>query len=310
MKATETPSFSQADENLRILIVEDDRVYSRLAVDVLEGHPRYTANTGQRGLELFQRMQPDITFLDIGLPDANGLDMLAHMKKLYPEAFIVILTASRVVEDVEKARYLGAAGYIVKPFSRGKVRAYLDLYHDYVEQLEKLDTEELAKIYQECFEHADAIQMDFDRHDTPMQLRQREKDTLFRSWRLLYVDDEVENGERVMKRLQQAGCSIEVVNNPHEALEAVSKFHYDMIFISQEMREMSGIKLADELRRAEWWRPIVIITQDKLLPGDSTYTKLKIARFVMRPVKYNTLLAVIGKEIERYLQWQESEYVT
>lgn len=305
-----TDYLSRNDDKLSILIVEDDLVYLRLAVDVLQGHPRHTAHTAKEGLEIFEQIQPDITFLDIGLPDANGLDLLAMMKKICPEAFIVMVTASHVAEDVEKAKYLGAAGYVAKPFSRGKMLTYLNLYDEYVQRIERLDTEALSRLYQECFEHAQNIQMSFESQESPEQLRWREKDEMFHNWRLLYVDEDPDNCERVCKRLKQAGCAIEVASSVQAARDAVSRFHYDMLFISQEMQELSGMRLADELRRAEHWMPIVIITEDKLLPGDRTHRHLKIAAFIIKPAKYNTLLTVLRMQIEKFVQLQDTEYVS
>lgn len=295
----------QHDKRIKILIIEDDQSYSRLALSVLSGYPRHTAATGKRGLELFQQMQPDITFLDIALPDVNGLDMLAHMKKLYPEAFIIMLTASRVAEDVEKAKYLGAAGYIAKPFSRGKMLAYLDLYQKYIAQIEQLDSAKMAQLYQECFDHAKSIELDFAQD---IDVRQ-EKHALLNQWRMLYVDDVPENGLRVKKRLEQAGRHIEIASSPDAALEAVTRYHYDMVFVLQEMRTLPGVELVKQLRATEHWMPIAMITQDKSLAADPSLKPLHIAHFIQRPVKSNTLLAVIGLQIEKSLNWQESEYI-
>ena len=307
-----TPAFiiGSDQQPLKILIVEDDKVYSRLAVDVLEGTQRYTANTGKRGIELFAHLRPDITFIDIGLPDANGLDVLAHMKKTFPEAFIVVLTASRVSDDVEKAKYLGAAGYIIKPFNRGKVRTYLELYHNYVRELEKLDSTALSDMYRECFEKADALQLSFEARQTPMQLRHKERELLLRSWRILYVDSDAETAARVMKRVEQSGCIIEFVSGMPEALVALSRFQYHLLFISQELGEQTGIKLIKEIRLAGLEVPVVLITEDRLLPSDSTIRHLNIAAFILKPLKYNSFLGVISDQIERYLDAKGEDYVT
>jgi len=77
----------------------------------------------------FQWENPDITFLDIKLPDGNGLDLLEQMKKINPNAYIVMVTGSQSPEDVEASKKHKVNGYILKPFNVKKVQEFVDRFH-------------------------------------------------------------------------------------------------------------------------------------------------------------------------------------
>lgn len=120
-----------AHNNYKVLIIEDNQMFRSLALRMLPDCKKYCALTYNEGIEMFQKITPDITFLDIGLPDGSGLDLLREMKALIPNTFIVMLTQSRVPEDVETALKNGAAGYIAKPFSQKEMLFYFERYGEF-----------------------------------------------------------------------------------------------------------------------------------------------------------------------------------
>ena len=118
-----------SSDNPSILLVEDVNMFLSIAQAMLEGHELNLARTAKEGMEKFTACNPDIVFLDIALPDGNGMDMLQQMLAANPKAFIVMLTASRLIDDVHKAMEYGAKSYIMKPFSKENLQEILDLYH-------------------------------------------------------------------------------------------------------------------------------------------------------------------------------------
>lgn len=75
-----------------------------------------TAHNAATGLRLFLDNEPDITLLDIKLPDKNGMDVLKEMKKINREALIILITSFGGVESAVTAIKEGAYDYIEKPF--------------------------------------------------------------------------------------------------------------------------------------------------------------------------------------------------
>ncbi len=113
--------FKRVEETLA-LIVEDDPDQRALAVLRLTtaGYPAETADGVQSCLAFLKQRKPDAIFLDVGLPDGDGFDVLARLRQHPAYAFlpITMLTAKREPEDVAKGLALGADGYVTKPYGK------------------------------------------------------------------------------------------------------------------------------------------------------------------------------------------------
>ena len=71
----------------------------------------YSIESCRQGLE---KVLPDILFLDIGLPDGDGVDFCAELKRKYPELKVIMLTTYKELNIAKRALYNGAFGYILK----------------------------------------------------------------------------------------------------------------------------------------------------------------------------------------------------
>ncbi len=298
-----------ATKSEKILIIDDDRMYSRLAIEVLNGWQRMTADTAARGVGLFATETPDIVFLDIGLPDASGLDVLAHMKRLRPTAFVVICTTSRVAEDVERARYLGAAGYVIKPFTRGKLRGYLDLYREYCARMASLTETELHGLQQECFARAEQVPSAFDTDTEERDARWLERQEVVKHWRILYLDDDRLAGQRVIEGLGRLGCQISHSEIETDLPAMLAHLNPDVIFLQNELRDRGGVALIREFRKSGLEMPIIVITSDKLLPSDPYVRSLGIAEFLIKPVRFPVMKQALMHQAGLALKRQEDAYV-
>lgn len=88
----------------------------------------FNANSALSAMNVFSKHSPDIIFLDIELPDGSGLELLAKIKAVKPDCFIVMVSANSTLENVQSSIKSGAASFIVKPFSGDKILAALQLY--------------------------------------------------------------------------------------------------------------------------------------------------------------------------------------
>ena len=113
-----------------VLIIEDEPTSNTLLSHILSGHVQERANRAEEGLCLYARMVPDIVFLDIGLPDGNGLHVLQTIMEHDQMAYVVMITASPTGANVQKAISLGAKGFIAKPFTVAQIQAYLKRWHE------------------------------------------------------------------------------------------------------------------------------------------------------------------------------------
>ena len=102
---------------VRLLIIEDDEGMRELLEDSLveEG---VEANSVANGSEAFRKLAKesfDLVITDIRMSGLTGLDILPGMKKLQPEAFIIVMTAFGSEEVRRKSFNRGAAAYLEKP---------------------------------------------------------------------------------------------------------------------------------------------------------------------------------------------------
>jgi len=104
----------------KIFIIEDepDLVQALVIRLKAEGYQAMFAEDGISALERARAEKPDLILLDICLPGRDGFEVFQQLRQdpATERIPIVFLTARSSVEDRQKARHLGAAGYIIKPF--------------------------------------------------------------------------------------------------------------------------------------------------------------------------------------------------
>lgn len=108
-----------------ILLIEDEPAMVMGLVDALtfEGYRAVAAGTGKQGVELARSEKPDLVLLDLMLPDTNGFEVCAQLRRWSTTVPILMLSARG--QDIDKIRGLdaGADDYITKPFSVGELVA-------------------------------------------------------------------------------------------------------------------------------------------------------------------------------------------
>jgi len=106
----------------KLLIVEDD-VAQRAAIVNLLGRRFDVAAVGDgaRALEHADVVQPDLVIVDLGLPDIDGLELCRHL--LVRGRKVLVVTADDVEDRIITALNMGAADYVVKPYSGGVLEA-------------------------------------------------------------------------------------------------------------------------------------------------------------------------------------------
>ena len=102
---------------MKILIVEDDKGISDFIVPELEheGYITCLAETGRKGLEMFESEKPDLILLDIMLPELNGLEVLRRIRAVSTVPIILETARGETIDKINGLN-LGADDYIPKPF--------------------------------------------------------------------------------------------------------------------------------------------------------------------------------------------------
>ncbi|HIJ79802.1 MAG: sigma-54 dependent transcriptional regulator [Desulfobulbaceae bacterium] len=102
----------------KVLLIDDssDMLFSLSKTVKKEGFTVFTAASGAQALEILGSQIIDLIFLDIGLPDINGIDLISRIKKITGDPDIVMLTGMNDAKTAVEALKAGAIDYILKPF--------------------------------------------------------------------------------------------------------------------------------------------------------------------------------------------------
>jgi CheY-like chemotaxis protein len=111
-------------KNLRILVVDDSSMAIRVTVQLLQeaGHQVEGKIGSERALERIRKVLPDLVISDVMMPGINGFELLSMIREDESLAGVRVVMASAKAYDADrnKAKRLGADGYIVKPFTMKK----------------------------------------------------------------------------------------------------------------------------------------------------------------------------------------------
>jgi len=106
-----------------ILVVDDEPAIQTALRGVLEdeGYRVTTAGAGEDAVRLVADETPDLIFLDIWMPGMDGLETLAGLRRVRPEAPVIMISGHATIETAVKATRLGAYDFIEKPLSLEKM---------------------------------------------------------------------------------------------------------------------------------------------------------------------------------------------
>ena len=108
----------------RVLVVDDAAFMRKMLSDALSsgGHEVVgEAGNGQEAVSRYQELKPDLTTLDITMPEKDGLEALAEIIAIDPQAKVVMCSALGQESKVLEAVKLGARDFVVKPFQAPRV---------------------------------------------------------------------------------------------------------------------------------------------------------------------------------------------
>lgn len=104
-----------------ILVVDDSESMKKMVTFTLKGagHTVAEAGDGQQGLTMAQKGKYDLVLTDVNMPNMNGIELCANLRKLPDYKFVpvLILTTESTGDKKMEGKSAGATGWIVKPFN-------------------------------------------------------------------------------------------------------------------------------------------------------------------------------------------------
>lgn len=224
---------------VKLLVADDEQKICRLleAFFAERGFDVMLAHDGEAALACIREQRPHLVFLDLHMPGLNGMDVLKEARQLDDTIKVIIITAVEDEQMMTKARQLGAADYVVKPFS-----------------LEYLKEEVLSKVSSSLYEDLRATNQELKKSLNDMRQVTR---GIVAAFSMLvskidphytheHVSRSVEYATKILTKLRQMGVSFGTM--PEEVLLAGILLHdVGKIFTPKEILFKPG-PLSDE----EW----------------------------------------------------------
>lgn len=106
---------------IRVLILDDHPVVRFGIAAIIGSQPDMEvigqASRGREAIEIYRRHHPDVTLIDLRLPDISGVQVIRSIRSLNKDAKLMVITTYDGDEDIFQAIRAGAAGYIIKGMS-------------------------------------------------------------------------------------------------------------------------------------------------------------------------------------------------
>jgi len=126
-------SEMKSASKIRILTVDDHHLFREGVAAVLGTQPDMSlvaqASNTQEAIERFREHRPDVTLMDLRVPDIGGINAMITIRSEFPEARIIILTTFTGDVEVQRALEAGARAYVLKSMPPGELLEVIRQVH-------------------------------------------------------------------------------------------------------------------------------------------------------------------------------------
>ena len=126
-------SVLRQSESIRVLTVDDHQLLREGIAAVIESQEDMNlvaqASNGREAVESFRRLRPDVTLMDLRMPDMSGIEAITAIRSEFPDARIVVLTTYAGDAQAAAALKAGAVGYLLKNLVRKELLETIRAVH-------------------------------------------------------------------------------------------------------------------------------------------------------------------------------------
>ena len=274
--------YEYADlQGTRVLIVDDNANNRRIIRTYLEEAQCHIeeSESGEKAVSMLLATavgeQYDVLIVDFQMPGMNGYDLAAALKAMPStrDIKLIMLTSAAQKGDVSKAKEYGFAGYLSKPVKRDELLKCISM----VLGLKAGESP------------GDMIVTRYTVRENPSPARLK----------FLLVEDNEMNQKIMVKMLEKRDMYCDIASNGLEALQALRKKQYDIVFMDCQMPDMDGYETTTRIRELEGDKhhTIIVAMTANAMEGDrEKCLQSGMDDYISKPIDFQLLFYII----ERY----------
>jgi DNA-binding NarL/FixJ family response regulator len=116
--ASESTTAAAPHAPIRVMCVDDHPLVRKGIASIINNEPDMQmvaeASQGRQAVELFRKHQPDVTLMDLRMPEMDGIEAVKQIRAEFPEARIIALTSFDGDQEIYRALEAGVRGYLLK----------------------------------------------------------------------------------------------------------------------------------------------------------------------------------------------------
>ncbi len=267
---------TQVLQNKKALIVDDSETNLKILKRQFElwGIRSTCVNNSKKGVELALSKKYDLVIMDFEMPELDGVHATERIRKEKDKEELPVVLLSSAYPDIteERKNYL-FSGYYMKPTKHSLLQKSLVRILSSANASKKTEATQKEK--------------------APAVANQKKLPPLS----ILLAEDNAVNQKLAVLTMKNLGYDIDVVANGLEALEAVSRQHYDVVFMDVQMPEMDGVEATHAIiKKLGRKRPPIVAMTANAMEGDrEKFLGEGMDDYISKPISMDALRQVIGR---------------
>ena len=142
MSSIDLVQLSEQTKRLTAMVVEDEAVANELLSSTFKNFFQdvYSAFDGKEALAMYEKFHPDIIFLDIIMPELDGIELARLIRKSNPNQILIVISASNDIDKISKSIEIGVNSFIQKPIDTKKIIELLSNIISMISKKKKIET--------------------------------------------------------------------------------------------------------------------------------------------------------------------------
>jgi YesN/AraC family two-component response regulator len=134
--------LTEQTKKLTAMVVEDEGVANELLSSTFKNFfsEVSSAFNGKEALEMYERLQPDIIFVDIVMPEMDGIELSRKLREMNPNQIIIVISASNDIQKISESIEIGVNSFIQKPIDTKKIIELLSNVTALISKKKKIET--------------------------------------------------------------------------------------------------------------------------------------------------------------------------